>query len=432
MTPQETIIVFTTSPTGLGHIRVTNALINWLPPETPYHIIGIKDPAIEGVYRLMSQNWILRELMEFFQTNETAEKLQTNFFTWYEYKNIARTLLEINQIIKQNSDAKKMVIVSTHAQLARRIQKMIDSNLIPIPTFHTVIVTDDSPQRLWAACTSLVIVPSQKTLQKLSELFVCDKLHKGEIVVAPYPINPEFTKELNESGKRDRAEQLCAQCPESTRICVPISGAAVQLEYMQTLIDSLVKKNGKEIRFSFDIVTKKAPYTEDFIRNIKKYPEVTLLQGETNTQTVEMYDSLYNSPHPPSIEITKPSEQCFKVQANPKMKGGVIVLLTQPVGRQEYDNLDYLERNGFLPTKDQHTELWNQLEYNDPRLDITHFKRYRALMLPSNPKRAALLIKNCLEKSIFDAMYNYEQYEESYQLSPFGVEKIWHLIQERL
>lgn len=432
MIPADTIIVFTTSPTGLGHIRVTNSLIDGLPKATPYHIIGIQDPAIEGVYRLISTNTFLRESMEFFQTNEVAEKLQTKLFTLYEHNNIERTKTELENIIKKNPQAKKIVIVSTHAQLARRIQKIIDLKLIPLPIFHTVIVTDDSPQRLWAVCASLVVVPSQKTMEKLSQLFVCDRLHKGEIIVAPYPINPALTQILTPSGTRDRFEQLCATCNESTRVCIPVSGAAVQLDYMETLIHNLIATNGKTIRFSFDVVTKSAPYTKKFIQTVKQYPEVTIYKGQSNAETVEQYDKLYQSPHPPSIEITKPSEQCFKVQAQPNLKGGVIMLLTQPVGRQEYDNLDYLERFGFLPTRQIHSQLWYQLEHNIPITNFEQFQHYRALMLPSNPKRAAQLIKQGLVKKLFETMYNYQPYEENYQISPFGVEKIWQLISERV
>ena len=431
MLSSDTLIIFTTSPTGLGHIRVTNALIKGLPKELPYHTIGINDSVIEGFYRLISTNWLLRETMEYFQTNQTAEKLQTQLFTWYEHNNTSCTTTELQNIIKANPQTKKVVIISTHAQLARRIQKIIEQKIIQIPIFHTVIVTDDSPQRLWAVCSSLVIVPSHKTLQELTKTFVCDRLHKGEIIVAPYPINPKLTEELSESSLTDRRKQLCATCEESTRICIPISGAAVQLKYLQTLITSLIEQNGSKIRFSFDIITKEAPYTTNFIHTIKQNPEVTIHKSQTNTKTVEIYDQLYESTHPPSIEITKPSEQCFKVLTSPKTKGGVLLLLTQPVGRQEYDNLNYLERNGFLPTKDFHTRLWKTMESDITMLDYKPLSAYRALMLPSDPKRTANLIKLCLQNKVFEAMYDYTGYEENYQLSPHGVERIWQLISER-
>lgn len=404
--PSDTLVIFTTSPTGLGHIRVTKALINGLPSTIPYHIVGINDPAIEGIYRLMSTNPFLRRGMEFFQTNQLAEKLQTQLFTKYEQTNIQRTTDEIKFLLTQYPDIKKLIIVSTHAQLARRIQSIIDQKRLPIPAVHAVIVTDDSPQRLWAVCAPLVIVPSEHTRDELSKLFVCDRLHKGSIEVAPYPIDPILTEELAPPQWQNRLDQCNPASPEPLHIAIPISGAAVQLDFMEDIItyfathklitNSLTHKLTKKLVFS--IIAKSSPYSADFLKRIAKFKNVNLLIGETNEETVDLYNHVYcNSAFPPAIEITKPSEQAFKALTPPTTIGGSLLLLSEPVGRQEYDNINYLERAGYLGT--------------------------RALDLPNTPDQAIEYLKKALKSKIFLDQCTKQQKNQNN-----GVNQIWKQI----
>lgn len=401
---KDTLVIFTTSPTGLGHIRVTKALINGLSPNTPYHIVGINDPAVEGLYRLMSTNPILRRGMEFFQTNQLAEKLQTQLFTKYEHKNIDRTTKEINDLLRFNPTIKKLIIVSTHAQLARRVQSIIDQKLLPIPTSHAVVVTDDSPQRLWAVCAPLVVVPSEYTRNELSKLFVCDRLHQGSIEVTPYPIDPILTRPLTPSQWRNRQAQCDPSSPESLHIAVPISGAAVQLEFFDQIISHfntsrircLNQSSYKRVIFS--VIAKSSPYSADFLKRIAKFKNVNLFIGETNEETVDLYNHLYcKSKFPPAVEITKPSEQAFKALTPPKTIGGSLLLLSEPVGRQEYDNIDYLKREGY--------------------------DGIRVLDLPNHPTPAIQYLKKLIKTgSLLNLIKSASPVENT------GVQQIWKLI----
>ena len=59
LTNPQTLVIFTTSPAGLGHLRVTDALLEGLPKDAKSFILGAIDPHITYLHRLSSQNfWI--------------------------------------------------------------------------------------------------------------------------------------------------------------------------------------------------------------------------------------------------------------------------------------------------------------------------------------------------------------------------------------
>jgi len=74
-------ILFATAPTGLGHIRVTEALKSELSPLIKTETIGIMNPTSQFLYRIVSQNLITRYLMEFLQTNPIGERVVAWFYT---------------------------------------------------------------------------------------------------------------------------------------------------------------------------------------------------------------------------------------------------------------------------------------------------------------------------------------------------------------
>lgn len=399
--PTDTLVIFTTSPTGLGHIRVTKALLQGLPKSLPFYTLGIQDPAVEGLYRLISTNPILRETMEFFQTNYFAEKLQTQLFSKYEQRNVKHTLQEILILLQKSPATKNILIISTHAQLARRIQSIIDSNLLPLPTKHAIVVTDDSPQMLWAVPTDVIFVPSDFTRTQLAKTLPPTQ----NIQVVPYPIDPLFAEKLSDAQYIARKQQVDPHLAHTMHICIPISGAAVQLDFFHEVIGHYCShppqcQNGKSKKIHFHIVAKRSPYSEQFLSRIQSCSNVTCYIGETNESTIDLYNQLYlHKQHCPAIEITKPSEQCFKVLTPPQTRGGCILLLTKPVGRQEYDNLDYLKREGFIPT--------------------------RALELADTPTEAISQIDNLLDRQIFYKLLS----EKSPNLNN-GVQKIWDYLHQ--
>ncbi len=430
-------IIITTAPTGLGHIRVTNALLAGLPEGTNAHIMGIQDESISFIYHLISTNYYLRKILEFTQTNSTAEKIVTPLLTYMQVQKIEETINQIQKIIATDNPD-KLVIVSTHAFIAQKIARIIRHKKIPIPIFHAVIVTDDSPQRFWMVEADTIFVPSKQTKNKLNTLFKDEHLSVPNIVVTPYPISPKYFQKLDPPILYNKVEQVTPQNPQKARISIPISGAAVQLAYYKTLIDELTseKIRIKHREFKFSITTREGNYTKPFIEYFRDNPEVVFHIGANDFQTVQLYDKLFEQLNPPSLEITKPSEQCFKVLTTPDTIGGPILLLSEPVGRQEYDNLNYLKRFGFLPNDERQQQLNEYLCTTQCPLTPGPFKNeahsWRALQLPVNPIKAAQFLTNAFKAGIFLAMQNYKTYTETEELSPHGVEKIWKSIQDNI
>lgn len=424
-------IIITTAPTGLGHIRVTNALLAGLPKNTSAHILGIKDESISFTYHLISTNYYLRKLLEFSQTNSSAEKIVTPILTYMQTRKIKETVNDIQNIIKK-VNPKKLIIVSTHAFVAQKIARIIRHKLIDTPIFHAIVVTDDSPQRFWMVEADIIFVPSYQTKHTLEQLFKDETKFKPNIKVTPYPINPKYCQSLDPAVLYNKIEQLSPDNPQKARICIPVSGAAVQLDFYKDLLDLLTNEELKhEYReFKFSIITKEGNYTTPFIEYLRDNPEVVFHIGANDFQTVQLYDKLYEQLNPPSLEITKPSEQCFKVLTHPGTVGGPLLLLTDPVGRQEYDNINFLERFNFLPNTDTHAQLFSQLCKKTSNLNLNDFPgvhTWRALKLPQDPEKASLFIINGLKSGLFLAMQNNAGYRHTDELSPNGVNNIWHI-----
>ena len=73
------LVVFTYAPTGLGHIRVTDALKEGLPLDYDSVIFAPNDPSIEYIHRLTSINLVLRRIMEWVQQG-TPQRIFTKFY----------------------------------------------------------------------------------------------------------------------------------------------------------------------------------------------------------------------------------------------------------------------------------------------------------------------------------------------------------------
>lgn len=420
-------IILTTVPTGLGHIRVTKALAKGLSLENKPLILGITDETISMIYRMISTHWILRKIFEFIQTNQLVEKIITNLLIHLQTSNTKKTEFLLRALIQDNSD-QKIIIVSTHAFIAQKIQKILDQKLLPNPITHAVVITDDSPQRFWMVNADILFAPSNYTKNALLEIYHSDRRIPPKIEVTPYPINPEFCKKLPPEILYNKIEQLHPENPQPARICVPVSGAAVQLDYYKIVIEQLLDNTNDRREFTFSIVTREGNYTKNFIDYFRENPEITFHIGANDEQTVELYDQLYHQLNPPVLEITKPSEQCFKALTHPDTYGGPLLLLTEPVGRQEYDNLNFLQRHGFLPTPDEHELLIESLLTNNTNT-LNQFKdnarTWRCLQLPLDPQKAAVFIQHCFSSGIFMAMQNYKPYVENQELAPNGVQQIW-------
>jgi hypothetical protein len=433
LTHQEVKVVLGTSPTGLGHIRVTKALLDGLPENIQPEVIGIDDATVSFLYHIISTNIYLRSFFEFTQTNPIAEKLTTMILRHSQASDLKPTIKSLQKIIDNNPEIKKIVFVSTHPAIATKIQKIIKKKIFKIPILHTVIVTDDSPQRFWMIPADRLVVPSRDTLRKMKQQFQEDRTNYANIIVAPYPINPKYKRVLESHVLFNKQEQLDPDNPQRARVCIPISGAAVQLEFYKSVVEELTCESssheGRE--FTFSIITREGNFTQPFVDYFRNNSQVLFHIGANDLQTVQLYDELYEQLNPPTLEITKPSEQCFKVLTGPNTAGGPILLLTDPVGRQEHDNLKYLERFGFMPSSSTHEKLYQKLlsERKSEVMDfIPQARTWRALKLPSDPYEACKFIIACFQCGIFQAMQNFIGYTTTDEIAPNGVDIIWNEI----
>ncbi len=76
----DTLIVFTSSPTGLGHIRVMDALIDGLAPGNDYATIGVADINASKIHALGSRVPIALKVTEFIQNHFIAESIITKIY----------------------------------------------------------------------------------------------------------------------------------------------------------------------------------------------------------------------------------------------------------------------------------------------------------------------------------------------------------------
>src|SRR5664279_4606980 len=60
-------IVFATAPTGLGHLRVTEALYRGLPKTAAPVLLGAQDASVSAMYRFVSVTPFTRNIMEVLQ-----------------------------------------------------------------------------------------------------------------------------------------------------------------------------------------------------------------------------------------------------------------------------------------------------------------------------------------------------------------------------
>ena len=127
-----TLIVLTYAHTGLGHLRVTNALIAGLPSGTDYTIFETADTSTEFMHRFSSLNTVARYFLEWLQRG-LPEKIFTKFYRNYLKKHSQKLIPQFTTLIKsQKNHYENIIIVSTHFGLAHQlgaIKKQLESEL---------------------------------------------------------------------------------------------------------------------------------------------------------------------------------------------------------------------------------------------------------------------------------------------------------------
>lgn len=432
---EKVMLLFTTSPAGLGHVRVTEALRSGLPENIRSEIIGIEDEGIHFIHRLTSRNRFFRNVFEFVQNNRGPEEVFTSIYKSYLRKKTTDVFTRIEDLVnRRRPKPEVLVIISTHFGLAHKIAE-VKSELarsLKMCVMLCVVVTDDSPLKIWGVTgADYIFVPSKETKRSLYSEMVLKTDAVPKIFVSPYPISVKFEKDLPPYDFRERVLQVTPASSKKMGIIVPISGAAVQLKYFSELISYLNGKGDANI----SVVVRESAYTKSFIKWCEGIPSVEVVADTLDKDVVLSYErTLANGNY--SIEITKPSEQSFKALLTPRQRGGVILLFSNPVGRQEYDNINFLVRHGLMPGETDQKILNNLFYYNENReINSDFLKRaesWRGLMLPAEGKVAGRGIYLLKKEGVLMSMMKFSGFPKERELKGNGVAIFWRRLEKRV
>ena len=427
LTDKVIAIVFAYAPAGLGHLRVSRALRLGLPAGT--QPILLPDPAasVQSLHRLTSNTPLGRRILEFGQYGWT-EEIFTKLYRSLLVRDAWRLEKKLLDVLKQQVELPStLLLIATHFGIAHQVSAIKKSleKKGNIRVILVVQVTDDSPQKMWYVPNAdCIVVPSEYTRQELLIYKRIEHLLPSRVVTLPYPVSPELNTRL--SGNELDAKKAQADPTSNRRIqvCVPLSGAQVGMNYASTLMHTLHRIND---RMHFHIVGKRTMFSELYLSSWNGKSYATTYESHSDRQIVELYEEAYQE----TVflaEITKPSEQTFKALLSPTKRGGVILLFTEPVGRQEYDNLNFLRRHHLIPTEDEQNKLYDVSKRHERFLsldDIRMLKTCRGLVLPKNPTLAAQFIDWLQKTKTFEHMMKYEPRADSPEVSDAGVRLFW-------
>lgn len=431
------VVYISYAPAGFGHLRVADALYHGLPNYVTPILLGTDDTSVTFIHRVMSVHPVLRWLFVWFQSG-IREKFFTVLYRRYLHataKHLKKQLIET--ILQRIDPVEQVVIVATHFGIAHQISVVKDDieKKFSIKLVLAVQVTDDSPQRIWyVRHADLIFVPSLKTADVLRSFDKRESSVKPKVVITPYPISPRMGQELTASEFEDKKNQADPLKERVINLMIPLSGAAVGTRQFEKFIRDLKKINS---RFIFHVIVKDAPYTKMFIDNLEKGSGfIKIYKSKDDKEIVDIYENVYMN-EAVLLEVTKPSEQAFKALYDPRQRGGAILLFTEPVGRQEVDNIDFLRRHKLIPSQTERAallELATQEHPNEkePMYEaiINGCKNWRGVELPTDTKQAATFIEWCLKNGVFEHMMKYKKPEQeephkSQEIASDGVEELW-------
>lgn len=436
LTNRKLLLVLTYAPAGLGHLRVTDALYHGLPEAVNPVILGSQDKSIQSIHRLTSVNPVGKAVFDWLQGGPFAA--QSNRL----YRNSLRTNTrdiynEMTRLLTERLERPdKILVACTHFGLAHKLAAIKEDlqEREGVRVVLAVCVTDDTFQHIWYVDgADLLVVPSQYTKRKY-DLLGEGLSRKPRVEVVPYPVHPRLGEKLDAAQLAAKIRQLDAHSGEPIHVSIPISGAAVGTEYFSGLMAHLRQRSD---RFLFHVVCKDAPFTHGFLSQWAGKAWVDVRPGKQDRQVVDLYDVLLQQ-EVISLEVTKPSEQTFKCLAATRSRGGVILLFTQPVGVQEFDNMDFLRRHTLVPSSDANVQLWAMAKDN-ARLDresrtqlFEEAGNWRGVRIPADPQEASDFVWWMLTSGFFARMLagnldRQVQDEESRILGPDGVSEFWDL-----
>lgn len=434
ITRATTVIVFAYAPAGLGHLRVTEALYSGLPANTSPILLGAHDKTIRFLHRITSIHPIARIIFEFIGTLT----LSTILYKFYLRHRTGMLHEELTMILDERlSVPENIILVATHFGLAHQLAKIkpkiARERGVKVELF--VQVTDDTHHSMWyVEGASIIFVPSVKTKELFQKFGARFHLKKVDFETVAYPVSPKLTAHLSSDKFLERKEQLDPTSTRKIHVSIPISGAAVGTSFLEDLLSFL---HSTDARFFFHATSKKAPYTEKFVFDMEHRPYVSLTTSSHDRGIVDAYEKVYLE-NTISIEVTKPSEQAFKALCTPKMRGGGILLFASPLGPQEFDNLDFLQRHSLIPSHEDQKALVDLSQKNAP-VDmeiLARAKSWRGLVLPTDARSSAKFVVWCLNQKVFASMMHYESPpKESFhaqEINSNGVNHFWEKVAEYL
>lgn len=409
------LIIFTYCPTGLGHLRVTDALAGARPKDCPYVVLGSYDRFMTWIHRFTSINPIGKFLFISSQYG-ILEDILTLMYRFFLRVNSGGVYKQILEVINKNTEVDDFQIVATHPGMAHQIGAVKERLLRETGKNINLIVqvTDDTYQHVWLVDgADLTIVPSKFVKKEFVKYAKSQKI-KFVSEVVPYPIGTTLTEKLPVKWKRAEAFDN----PSSPiNIIVPISGAATGLSYAIELIRHMVKISS---RFKFWVIVKKASYTDFFVSVLLRIPGVNIVVGKNDNEMINLYELIYEQ-NLILLEVTKPSEQAFKSIIEPNRIGGSILLFVEPVGRQEIENIHFLRRHRLVKKIGSITK--------------SESYRTRSLILDNNPLVAGDNILNCVTAGIFKNMVD-EDFKfskkslSSGEIGSSGAEQFWRVVKK--
>jgi len=420
-----TEIVLTYAPAGLGHLRDMDALKDGIPKGVRSSILTSDDESIRLIHRLTSVNPLMRRIFEFMQSGR-PQTVFTYFYRIFLRANV-REVREQLQLFIKNKKPKRLIIVTTHFGFAHQVaavKKELEKET-GCKIYLIVQATDDSPQYIWYVDgADLEFVTSGYVKNGLAEYGRQRHLPTINMEINPTPLHPFLLMPLTSKEMINKKTQADAKSEVPINVVVPISGAAVGTHY---IFDLMKKLHQKSDRFQFQVITKIAPYTKKFLRDLKGKDYIKVYASNKDKEVVDLYHQVIKT-NVILLEITKPSEQAFKAALEPGTRGGVIMLFTTPVGRQEYENVDYLVRRDLMPPEAENKKMWAIALHQEkcptdiPRLDA-------AIRIPDDPEEASEFIRCCLDKGLFAKMLlsSRKAKKEKYpdEINGEGVKMFW-------
>jgi hypothetical protein len=425
--------IFAFSSTGFGHLRVVRALQQSMPKiyGQPYYL-GEHDDLAEYMHKITSSG--LGTIALKFTQYGIGEELYTYFYTQFLQSTAAEIFLQLETIVDQQVvKPAAIVIVAAHFGLAHKISaiKADFFKKIGIRIILVVQVTDATSQLLWyVPKADIMLVPSYKVLNDFKQYERQNSIKPVRMFVNAYPVSNLLAQTMPLSQYKERFYALKPASKHYAIIAIPISGASVGLRYLSSLIKLLQKLSPY---YKYRIVIKESGATKGFITNLQADTLVSIDKHEKSSEVVALYDRLYEK-HIIALEITKPSEQAFKCLLSTDSRGGCILLFTNPVGRQEEDNIYFLQTHHLIPSNAEHELLLRYAFLNkEPTTDILEKAKYwRGICLPSDPLEAGRFIAYLHEKGVFLHMLYSKRHTYTKEINPHGTLTFWEQVSSLL